>query len=70
VTAELSVRLDALRQKRGVSLNQTVLDLLNDAVGLEGVPWTDRYTQSKAADVQRLERALKGLRQVDPRDWT
>lgn len=69
VTAELSRRLDAVRLKRKQSLNQTVLDLLTEAVGLRATPWTDRYTQGSAPDAQGLARAVKEQRKVDPGDW-
>ena len=69
VTSELSRRLNGLRLKRKLSLNQTVLDLLSEAVGLRAAPWTDRYTRSSAADAQSLQRAVKELRKVDPGDW-
>ena len=69
VTAELSRRLDGLRQKRGQSLNQTVLDLLSAGVGLSQAPWTDRYTQLSATEARLLERSVNQMREVDPRDW-
>jgi hypothetical protein len=69
VTAELSRRLNGLRLKRKQSLNQTVLDLLSEAVGLRATPWTDRYTQGSAADARSLDRAVKDMRKVDKEDW-
>jgi hypothetical protein len=69
VTSELSRRLNELRLKRNQSLNQTVLDLLSEAVGLRATPWTDRYTTGSASEAQSVERAVKELRKVDPRDW-
>ena len=69
VTSELSRRLNGLRLKRKQSLNQTVLDLLSEAVGLRPAPWTDRYTQGSTADARSLQGALKDMRKVDPRDW-
>ena len=69
VTSELSRRLNGLRQKRGQSLNQTVLDLLSAAVGLAPTPWTDRYTTIAHADAEELGRAVKKMRKIDPRDW-
>lgn len=69
VTSELSKRLNGLREKRGQSLNQTVLDLLSVAVGLKAEHWTDRYTSGSAAEAQSLERALKEMRKMDPADW-
>lgn len=69
VTSELSRRLNGLRLKRKQSLNQTVLDLLNEAVGLRPIAWTDRYTKGSARDARELDRAVKENRKVDPRDW-
>jgi hypothetical protein len=69
VTPELSRRLNGLRLKRKQSLNQTVLDLLSEAVGLRRASWTDRYTGASAAEARELERAVRAQRQVDPRDW-
>lgn len=69
VTSELSRRLNNLREKRNQSLNQTVLDLLSAAVGLDAPSWTERYTQEPPADMRAIERAVKQMRRVDPRDW-
>lgn len=69
VTSELSRRLNGLRLKRKQSLNQTVLDLLNEAVGLRPAPWTDRYTQGSGSEARALDRAVKEQRKVDPKDW-
>lgn len=69
VTSELSRRLNGLRLKRNQSLNQTVLDLLNEAVGLAAVPWTARYTDGSAREARELNQAVKENRKVDPRDW-
>lgn len=55
--------------KRKQSLNQTVLDLLNEAVGLKSTSWTDRYTGASAREANELHRAVKAQRKVDPRDW-
>lgn len=69
VTSELSRRLNGLRLKRKQSLNQTLLDLLNEAVGLRPAPWTDRYTKGADRDARELDKAVKENRGVDPRDW-
>jgi len=69
VTSELSRRLNGLRVKRKQSLNQTVLDLLSEAVGLRAAPWTDRYTGGSAADARSVQRAVKEMRKVNPGDW-
>ncbi|MBL8909958.1 MAG: hypothetical protein JNM17_04550 [Archangium sp.] len=69
VTSELSRRLNGLRLKRKQSLNQTVLDLLNEAVGLKSSSWLDRYTGASERDAREIERAVKEQRKVDPRDW-
>ena len=71
VSFELAIRLDGLRKKRGTSLNQTVLDLLYEAVGLsQSNGWTDKYTRISATDAKSLERAVESMREVDPRDWS
>jgi hypothetical protein len=69
VTAELSRRLNGLRQKRRQSLNQTLLDLLSEAVGLGTPTWTDRYTGASAASARAIARAVKDMRKVDRADW-
>jgi len=69
VTSELSKRLNNLSEKRSQSLNQTVLDLLSAAVGLEAPSWTERYTQGSPTDLRTIDRAVKEMRRVDPRDW-
>lgn len=69
MTAELSRRLDGLRRKRKQSLNQTVLDLLFEAVGLRSAAWTDRYTGGAAVEARDLQRTVQAQRKVDPRDW-
>lgn len=70
VSAQLSLRLDRLRKKRGLSLNQTVLELLEHAVGLHATAWTDRYTTGSPSEVEALAKAVAGARKVDPKDWT
>ena len=69
VTSELSARLEVARKKRAQSLNQTVLDLLSEAVGLGAKPWTDRYTRATTGEARELDRAVKAMRKVNPRDW-
>lgn len=69
VTSQLSARLDAIREKRHQSLNQTVLELLSEAVGLEPKPWTDRYTRMDPRQAKDLERTLEEMRRVNPGDW-
>ncbi len=69
VSPELSSRLNGLRVKRRQSLNQLVLDLLAEAVGLKPTPWTDRYTGGSTAEARELEQTVTRQRKVDRRDW-
>lgn len=72
VPAELAQRLDEEKRERGRSLNQTVLDLLSQAVGL------GRSRRNGLAalagtwspeDHEAFERAIAATEQVDEELW-
>jgi hypothetical protein len=73
VPSELARRLEEEKRARGRSLNQTVLDLLAQAVGLGG----GRRSNGLAAlagnwtedDVGQLESALRFTEEVDEELW-
>lgn len=70
VSAELSRRLEALSQRRGESLNATVLHLLEQATGVSARRTRlKRYTTWTADDVAEFSEALAAQRRVDERDW-
>jgi len=74
VPPELARALEAEKRRRGRSLNRTVLDLLEQALGLEPRgPRTNGLgelagTWSKA-DLEQFERAVALTEQVDEELW-
>ncbi|MCZ7589408.1 MAG: hypothetical protein M5U27_11280 [Gaiella sp.] len=74
VPADLGERLQEEKRLRGRSLNQTVLDLLSQALGLE-----DRGSRSNglgatagtwsAAEQDAFERAIADTEQIDEELW-
>ena len=73
VSPELARALDEERRRRGTSLNQTVLDLLTQALGLRGgTPdnglaalagtWSDE-------DLAEFEQATAPFEEIDPELW-
>jgi len=72
VPDELHAALQRERARRGRSLNQTVLDLLRQPLGVGTTPsnglarlaggWTE-------ADLQEFERATRGFEEVDEDVW-
>jgi plasmid stability protein len=74
VPSELAVRLDAEKRARGRSLNQTVLELLAQAVGLRGSGRRSNGLAAQAGtwsteDVAEVEAALRFSEEVDPEVW-
>ena len=81
VDASLDTHLRAEAQRRRLSLNRTVLQLLREAIGLEAVPPSTRGAGAQArftdldhlagtwppAEADALDRALKSMRHLDPR---
>ena len=70
VPEALSIRLKALADSRGESLNSAVLHLLEDCVGMDSrreflrrfATWTDE-------DRREFEESLRAQRQIDDRHW-
>lgn len=70
VSKELSARLEKLAAARAASLNATVLQLLEDAVGIDARRQRlARYATWTEADAEEFDQALRAQRTVDPRDW-
>ncbi|WP_419934230.1 hypothetical protein [Candidatus Palauibacter sp.] len=72
VPAELGRALNEEKRRRGTSLNQTVLDLLKQSLGI-GIPrsnglgrfaggWTD-------AEFREFEAAIRDFGKIDPEMW-
>lgn len=74
VSPDVARALEAERRRRGATLNQTVLDLLRHALGLEkgavatnglerfGGRWTDE-------DIAEFERATEVFERIDDEVW-
>ena len=70
VDPELSRQLRAIGAERGESLNNTVLRLLRDAVGLDARrERLRRYVGWTADDLDEFTTALRAQRAVDERYW-
>lgn len=70
VDPELSRRLRAISEERGDSVNNTVLRLLRDAVGLNARrERLRRYTGWTADDLEEFDAALRTQRVIDARSW-
>ncbi|HOI11127.1 MAG TPA: hypothetical protein PK313_11685 [Myxococcota bacterium] len=70
----LARKLDAERQRRGTSLNQTVIDLLAQATGIRGTTVPDNGLGRlagtwSAADLDMFTQATRTLRDVDAEMW-
>jgi len=75
VPDDLAERLEHEKRERGRSLNQTVLDLLSHAVGLQPGQGRSNGLEAFAGtwsrdEVEELERALTSTRQIDDELWT
>jgi plasmid stability protein len=70
VPEELSRRLEALSRERGMSVNSTVIALLEEAVGIEGRrKRLARYATWGVEDLETFARNLADQRVVDPKLW-
>ena len=73
VPPDLAGRLEEAKRLRGRSLNQTVLDLLTQAVGLEGGHRSNGLAQHagawSAGEHAAFERAVAGSEQIDEELW-
>jgi plasmid stability protein len=72
VSPALSQRLEELAQKRGQSVNATVLDILSAAVGLDVETRRvrlARYTTWTDADLHEFTDALSQQRVIDEKLW-
>ena len=84
VDASLDTHLRAEAQRRRLSLNRTVLQLLREAIGLEAVPLSTGGAEARArstdldhlagtwppAEAEALDQALKSMRHLDPELWS
>ena len=74
VDGQLARALEQAKRKRGTSLNQTVLDLLRHALGLNA-PTSGNGLRSMAGawseeDLEEFEQATAPFAQVDEELWT
>lgn len=70
VPEEVARRLARMSQNRGKSINATVLEILEDAAGLEGRrARLDRYVTWTDDDLDEFEAALKTQRVIDEELW-
>ncbi len=70
VSDELSRRLTKLGKNRGESVNATALQILEQAVGIEGRRQRlARYMTWSAADAAEVESVLKSQRVIDEHQW-
>jgi len=70
VSDALSRRLTKLGKSRGQSVNATALQILEQAVGLEGRrERLARYMTWSAADAEEFDAALKSQRVIDAGEW-
>ena len=68
---ELTRRLRELSQARGESLNSTILDLLESALGItRRRDRLERYVTWTKADVEQFEAALSSQRVIDDELWS
>lgn len=73
VSRDLADRLDKEKKRRGTSLNETVLSLLRECLGLGKEPRTNGLTRLagswSAEDFEAFEQALELTEQVDEEIW-
>lgn len=70
VSDEVRERLEGLSRAKGKSVNATVLEILDAAVGgRERRRRLDRYVTWTAEDLEEFEAALKAQRQIDDELW-
>ena len=71
VEDELGRRLDDLSRASGKSVNATVLELLQAAVGLSGRrDRLRRYTTWTESDLIEFQAELRAQRTIDDKTWT
>jgi hypothetical protein len=75
VDARLSRALERETRKRGTSLNQTVLDLLSDALGLGALAPPSNGLEKLAGtwtekDLEEFESNTAIFEQIDPELWS
>jgi hypothetical protein len=70
VSSKLAAALKRAARERGLSVNATVLELLEKAVGLDARrERLERYVSWDADDLAQFQRALAEQRRVEPQDW-
>lgn len=63
-------RLEAISRERRTSVNATVLEILEKAVGVDGRREAlERYATWTAEDLAELQKALAGQRAIDAKLW-
>ena len=82
VDASLDTHLRAEAQRRRLSLNRTVLQLLREAIGLEAPSTGGAEARARSTDLdhlagtwppaeaEALDQALKSMRHLDPELWS
>ena len=73
VYGELARRIERMADDSGVSVNATVLQILEQAVGLDGSARRDRlsrYTTWTDNDLAEFEGNLRAQRVIDAKLWT
>jgi plasmid stability protein len=74
VDSDLARSLEQERRRRGTSLNETVLALLRQALGLGEEPRSNGLRALagtwSAQDLEEFERAMEPFEQVDPELWS
>ena len=72
VGPELSKRLQRLAEAKGTSVNTAILQLLQQAVGLDESARRQRllrYTTWSEDELREFQEALSAQRKVDPKLW-
>lgn len=70
VSPQLSRRLTEMSRARGKSVNSTVLELLEHAVGLDGRrDWLRRFMTWTPEEVREFDAILREQRTVDEKLW-
>ncbi len=70
VSDEVGSRLEGLSRAKGKSVNSTVLEILESAIGVdERRRRLERYATWTPEDLREFEEALAAQRQIDERLW-
>lgn len=70
VSPQLSRRLAEMSRARGKSVNATVLELLEQAAGVDGrKDWLRRFMTWTPQEVQEFDAILRDQRRVDEKLW-